>query len=90
MYFNVDVIIFDQIISVMKYCSMPFNPNIGYVTLPGEPTDVHASEIFKSYIVLSWKPPSPRGRAPLWYIIEKVCGCSFPLPIYVDLSVQEL
>uniref|UniRef100_A0A674F584 Myomesin 2a n=1 Tax=Salmo trutta TaxID=8032 RepID=A0A674F584_SALTR len=43
----------------------------GYVTLPGEPTDVHASEIFKSYIVLSWKPPSPRGRAPLWYIIEK-------------------
>ncbi|MEQ2181665.1 hypothetical protein GOODEAATRI_013920 [Goodea atripinnis] len=33
--------------------------------------DVHASEIFKSYMVLSWKPPSPRGRAPLWYIIEK-------------------
>ncbi|XP_032419249.1 myomesin-2 isoform X2 [Xiphophorus hellerii] len=43
----------------------------GYVTIPGEPTDVHASEIFKSYVVLSWKPPSPRGRAPLWYIIEK-------------------
>ncbi|MED6293100.1 hypothetical protein CHARACLAT_007382 [Characodon lateralis] len=42
-----------------------------YVTVPGEPTDVHASEIFKSYMVLSWKPPSPRGRAPLWYIIEK-------------------
>uniref|UniRef100_A0A669CZ48 Myomesin 2a n=1 Tax=Oreochromis niloticus TaxID=8128 RepID=A0A669CZ48_ORENI len=45
----------------------------GYVTIPGEPTDVHASEIFKSYVVLSWKPPSPRGRAPLWYVIEKVC-----------------
>uniref|UniRef100_A0A3B3Y878 Myomesin 2a n=1 Tax=Poecilia mexicana TaxID=48701 RepID=A0A3B3Y878_9TELE len=43
----------------------------GYVTLPGEPTDVHASEILKSYVVLSWKPPSPRGRAPLWYVIEK-------------------
>ncbi|XP_027874355.1 myomesin-2 isoform X2 [Xiphophorus couchianus] len=43
----------------------------GYVTIPGEPTDVHASEIFKLYVVLSWKPPSPRGRAPLWYIIEK-------------------
>ncbi|XP_069545557.1 M-protein, striated muscle isoform X1 [Brachyistius frenatus] len=43
----------------------------GYVTIPGEPTDVHASEIFKSYVVLSWKPPSPRGRAPLCYIIEK-------------------
>lgn len=43
----------------------------GYVTIPGEPTDVHASEVFKSYIVLSWTPPSPRGRAPLWYVIEK-------------------
>ncbi|KAM7394720.1 hypothetical protein PAMP_021506 [Pampus punctatissimus] len=43
----------------------------GYVTIPGEPADVHASEIFKSYVVLSWKPPSPRGRAPLWYVIEK-------------------
>ncbi|XP_056891788.1 M-protein, striated muscle isoform X2 [Takifugu flavidus] len=43
----------------------------GYVTIPGEPTNVHASEIFRSYIVLSWKPPSPRGRAPLWYVIEK-------------------
>ncbi|XP_028318396.1 myomesin-2 isoform X2 [Gouania willdenowi] len=43
----------------------------GYVTIPGEPTDVHASEIYHSYVVLSWKPPSPRGRAPLWYIIEK-------------------
>ncbi|KAF7642644.1 hypothetical protein LDENG_00254000, partial [Lucifuga dentata] len=43
----------------------------GYVMIPGEPTNVHASEIFSSYIVLSWKPPSPRGRAPLWYTIEK-------------------
>uniref|UniRef100_UPI003AADEF31 M-protein, striated muscle n=1 Tax=Centroberyx gerrardi TaxID=166262 RepID=UPI003AADEF31 len=43
----------------------------GDVTLPGAPTDVHASEVFKSYVVLSWKPPSPRGRAPLWYDIEK-------------------
>uniref|UniRef100_A0AAQ5XGK0 Myomesin 2a n=1 Tax=Amphiprion ocellaris TaxID=80972 RepID=A0AAQ5XGK0_AMPOC len=46
----------------------------GYVTIPGEPTDVHASEIFRSYVVLSWRPPSPRGRAPLWYVIEKVSG----------------
>ncbi|XP_031732957.1 M-protein, striated muscle isoform X3 [Anarrhichthys ocellatus] len=43
----------------------------GYVTIPGEPTDVHASEILKSYVVLSWKPPSPRGRTPLCYVIEK-------------------
>lgn len=53
--------------------STPFIPNLGYVTLPGEPTDVHASEVFKSYVVLSWKPPSPRGRAPLCYVVEKVC-----------------
>uniref|UniRef100_A0A665VRC7 Myomesin 2a n=1 Tax=Echeneis naucrates TaxID=173247 RepID=A0A665VRC7_ECHNA len=44
----------------------------GHVTIPGEPTDVHASEIYKSFVVLSWKPPSPRGRAPLWYVIDKV------------------
>uniref|UniRef100_A0A665VRP9 Myomesin 2a n=1 Tax=Echeneis naucrates TaxID=173247 RepID=A0A665VRP9_ECHNA len=38
---------------------------------PPQPTDVHASEIYKSFVVLSWKPPSPRGRAPLWYVIDK-------------------
>ncbi|CAL8333050.1 unnamed protein product [Lota lota] len=43
----------------------------GYVTIPGEPTSVHASEVYQSYVVLSWTPPTPRGRAPLWYIIEK-------------------
>lgn len=60
--------------------STPFTPDPGYVTIPGEPTDVHASEIFRSYVVLSWKPPSPRGRAPLWYIIEKVCAPSAVVP----------
>lgn len=64
----------------VRYASTLFTPNLGYVTIPGEPTDVHASEIFKSYVVLSWKPPSPRGRAPLWYVIEKVCAASL-LPI---------
>ncbi|XP_061771265.1 M-protein, striated muscle [Nerophis ophidion] len=43
----------------------------GQVRTPGEPTDLHASEIFKSYVVLSWDPPSPRGPAPLWYVVEK-------------------
>ncbi|XP_033944954.1 myomesin-2 isoform X2 [Pseudochaenichthys georgianus] len=43
----------------------------GYVTIPGQPTEVHASEVFKSYIVLSWTPPRPRGRVPLSYVIEK-------------------
>uniref|UniRef100_A0A3Q3WZA1 Uncharacterized protein n=1 Tax=Mola mola TaxID=94237 RepID=A0A3Q3WZA1_MOLML len=54
-----------------KYDIVIKDDELEYVTIPGEPTDVHASEIFKSYVVLSWKPPSPRGRAPLWYIIEK-------------------
>lgn len=41
--------------------------------MPGEPTDVHASEVSKPYVVLSWRPPCPRGPAPLCYVIEKVC-----------------
>uniref|UniRef100_A0A8C1KZ41 Myomesin 2a n=1 Tax=Cyprinus carpio TaxID=7962 RepID=A0A8C1KZ41_CYPCA len=40
------------------------------------PTNVHATEINKTYIVLSWTPPSPRGRAPVWYLIEKCVGDS--------------
>uniref|UniRef100_A0A4W4G453 Myomesin 2a n=1 Tax=Electrophorus electricus TaxID=8005 RepID=A0A4W4G453_ELEEL len=47
------------------------------VTLPGPPTDVHASEINQTYIVLSWNPPSPRGQATVWYLIEKVCDSNF-------------
>ncbi|XP_058256919.1 myomesin-2 isoform X2 [Hemibagrus wyckioides] len=46
------------------------------VTLPEPPTDVHASEINQTYIVLSWKPPIPRGRATVWYLIEKSVGDS--------------
>ncbi|XP_076880759.1 myomesin-2 isoform X2 [Brachyhypopomus gauderio] len=46
------------------------------VTLTGPPTDVHASEINQTYIVLSWNPPSPRGQAALWYLIEKSLGDS--------------
>uniref|UniRef100_A0A7N6C0P0 Myomesin 2a n=1 Tax=Anabas testudineus TaxID=64144 RepID=A0A7N6C0P0_ANATE len=61
----------DAFLLCALYTSTTFTPNLGYVTIPGEPTEVHASEIFKSYVVLSWKPPCPRGRAPLWYIIEK-------------------
>lgn len=60
------------LVGLLQEASTPFTPNPGYVTIPGEPTDVHASEVFKSYVVLSWKPPSPRGRAPLWYVVEKV------------------
>ncbi|XP_059393463.1 myomesin-2-like isoform X1 [Carassius carassius] len=47
-----------------------------YVTIPGPPTNVHATEINKTYIVLSWTPPSPRGRAPVRYQIEKCVGDS--------------
>uniref|UniRef100_A0AAR2KYB0 Myomesin 2a n=1 Tax=Pygocentrus nattereri TaxID=42514 RepID=A0AAR2KYB0_PYGNA len=47
-----------------------------YVTLLEPPTEVHATEINRAYVVLSWKPPSLRGRAPLWYLIEKSEGNS--------------
>ncbi|XP_072320005.1 M-protein, striated muscle isoform X2 [Eucyclogobius newberryi] len=43
----------------------------GYVTLPGEPTELHVSEVCRAYVVLSWTPPKARGRAPLWYVVEK-------------------
>ncbi|XP_023680688.1 M-protein, striated muscle [Paramormyrops kingsleyae] len=46
----------------------------GYVKVPGPPTKVLASEISKSYVVLSWEPPQPRGREPLCYQIEKSVG----------------
>uniref|UniRef100_A0A8B9IK88 Myomesin 2 n=1 Tax=Anser cygnoides TaxID=8845 RepID=A0A8B9IK88_ANSCY len=43
----------------------------GDIQIPGPPTNVHASEISKTYVVLSWDPPVPRGREPLTYFIEK-------------------
>uniref|UniRef100_A0A8C6F3R0 Myomesin 2 n=1 Tax=Monodon monoceros TaxID=40151 RepID=A0A8C6F3R0_MONMO len=43
----------------------------GDVQVPGPPTNVHASEISRTYIVLSWDPPAPRGKEPLMYFIEK-------------------
>ncbi|XP_020011402.2 myomesin-3 [Castor canadensis] len=41
------------------------------VTIPSPPTNVHASEIREAYVVLSWEEPSPRGKAPLTYSLEK-------------------
>uniref|UniRef100_A0A8C3KCF7 Myomesin 2 n=1 Tax=Calidris pygmaea TaxID=425635 RepID=A0A8C3KCF7_9CHAR len=43
----------------------------GDIQIPGPPTNVHASEISKTYVVISWDPPVPRGREPLTYFIEK-------------------
>ncbi|XP_048353554.1 myomesin-2 isoform X1 [Sphaerodactylus townsendi] len=43
----------------------------GEVKIPGPPTNVHASETSKTYVVLSWDPPVPRGKEPLSYFIEK-------------------
>ncbi|KAG7492958.1 hypothetical protein MATL_G00020940 [Megalops atlanticus] len=43
----------------------------GHVKIPGPPTNVHASETNNSFVVLSWEPPHPRGREPVWYLIEK-------------------
>ncbi|XP_012879670.1 PREDICTED: myomesin-2 [Dipodomys ordii] len=43
----------------------------GDVNIPGPPTNVQASEVSRNYVVLSWEPPSPRGKDPLMYFIEK-------------------
>uniref|UniRef100_A0A803U0R5 Myomesin 2 n=1 Tax=Anolis carolinensis TaxID=28377 RepID=A0A803U0R5_ANOCA len=43
----------------------------GDIKIPGPPTNVHASETSKTYVVLSWDPPVPRGKEPLSYFIEK-------------------
>ncbi|XP_025062126.1 myomesin-2 isoform X2 [Alligator sinensis] len=43
----------------------------GDIQIPGPPTNVHASETSKTYVVLSWDPPVPRGKEPLMYFIEK-------------------
>ncbi|XP_001505790.3 myomesin-2 isoform X2 [Ornithorhynchus anatinus] len=43
----------------------------GDIQIPGPPTNVHASETSKTYVVLSWEPPVPRGKEPLMYFIEK-------------------
>ncbi|CAH2248546.1 myomesin-2 isoform X4 [Pelobates cultripes] len=43
----------------------------GEVKIPGSPTNVQALDTSKTYIVLSWDPPVPRGRDPIVYYIEK-------------------
>uniref|UniRef100_W5NJL7 Myomesin 2a n=1 Tax=Lepisosteus oculatus TaxID=7918 RepID=W5NJL7_LEPOC len=43
----------------------------GDVKIPGVPTNVHAAETNRTYVVLSWEPPVPRGREALMYYIEK-------------------
>lgn len=40
--------------------------------VPGEPTDLAVIEATKSYVVLSWKPPTQRGHEGVMYYIEKV------------------
>lgn len=51
---------------------MQFLSSAGDVQIPGPPSNVHASEVSRTYVVLSWDPPTPRGKEPLMYFIEKV------------------
>ena len=51
---------------------MVWIPPPGEVQIPGPPTNVHASETSRTYVVLSWDPPEPQGKEPLMYFIEKV------------------
>uniref|UniRef100_A0AAQ4Q332 Myomesin 2a n=1 Tax=Gasterosteus aculeatus aculeatus TaxID=481459 RepID=A0AAQ4Q332_GASAC len=42
---------------------------------PGAASGIHASEIDRTYVVLSWRAPAYFSKAPMWYYIEKVtCG----------------
>ncbi|KAM8846165.1 myomesin-3 isoform 1-T1 [Synchiropus picturatus] len=43
----------------------------GHVTIPFPPTNVHASEVTDTYVVMSWTEPDPRGREPLTYYVER-------------------
>nr|XP_020471314.1 myomesin-2-like [Monopterus albus] len=38
---------------------------------PGAPSGIHATEIDRTYVVLSWKAPAYSSKAPMWYYIEK-------------------
>ncbi|KAM7406246.1 hypothetical protein PAMP_000634 [Pampus punctatissimus] len=38
---------------------------------PGSPSGIYASEIDRTYVVLSWKAPAYSSKAPMWYYIEK-------------------
>ncbi|XP_034468054.1 myomesin-3 [Hippoglossus hippoglossus] len=43
----------------------------GQVKAPLPPTDVHASEVTDTYVVLSWTEPEPRGKEPLNFYVEQ-------------------
>lgn len=43
-----------------------------FVVLPSPPTNVHAMETRETYVILGWEEPSPRGKSPLTYSLEKV------------------
>ncbi|XP_065809214.1 M-protein, striated muscle isoform X3 [Labrus bergylta] len=38
---------------------------------PGSPSGMNASEIDRTYVVLSWKAPAYASSAPMWYYMEK-------------------
>lgn len=48
------------------------SPPPGQVNVPFPPTNVHASEVSDTYVVLSWTEPEPRGREPLTFCVERV------------------
>ncbi|KAL2083423.1 hypothetical protein ACEWY4_021196 [Coilia grayii] len=39
--------------------------------VPGVPSNIHASEADRTYVVLSWTAPVYQDRAPMWYYLEK-------------------
>ncbi|XP_054422183.1 myomesin-2 [Pteronotus mesoamericanus] len=61
----------------------------GETQIPGPPTNVHVSELSRTYAVLSWDPPVPRGKDPLSYFIEKsVVGSGSWQRVNTQLAVR--
>ncbi|XP_072884397.1 myomesin-3 [Hemitrygon akajei] len=61
----------------------------GDVRIPLPPTNLQVSEVGQTYAALCWKEPSPRGREPLTYCVEKsVAGSNSWQRASLDITVS--
>ncbi len=56
----------------MEVTAALFLLSLSVGVVPGLPTDIAVTEATKSYVVLSWKPPTQRGHEGVMYYVEKV------------------
>ncbi|XP_072103007.1 myomesin-3 isoform X2 [Mobula birostris] len=61
----------------------------GDVLIPLPPTNLRVSEVGQTYAALCWNEPSPRGREPLTYCVEKsVAGSNSWQRASMDITVS--